>query len=178
MEHGLIVAGFGGQGVVLAGKLVASAAMLEGREVVWAPSYGPEMRGGEVHCTVVLSDRRIGSPEVSLADSLILMDKSSVARFGQRLKPGGFVLVNRSLVKQDPPGEERELLPLDATEEAGRLGDQRVANVLMLGAYLTRRPVVQLASLEEAMRQSAQGNMKLLEVNLRALARGVELGIA
>ncbi len=175
MEHGLIVAGFGGQGVVLAGKLVASAALMENREVVWAPSYGPEMRGGEVHCTVVVSDRRIGSPEVSLADSLVLMDKTSLTRFGRRLKPGGLLLVNRSLVSDELDGSAYELLAVRATEEAGSLGDQRVANVLLLGAYLTRRPVVTLDSLTEAMRQTAQGNQKLLDVNLRALDRGVAL---
>ncbi len=174
LYHELIIAGFGGQGVVLAGKLVAMAGMAEGREVVWAPSYGPEMRGGAVHCTVIVSSARIGSPEASLADSLILMDRTSVARFGGRLRAGGLVLWNSSLIGQtlDADGE---VIGIAATEEAGRLGDQRVANVVMLGALLARRPIVSLESLVEAMRETAQGREALLAVNVGALRRGAAL---
>ena len=175
MEHGLIVAGFGGQGVVLAGKLIATAALMDGREVVWSPSYGPEMRGGEVHCTVVVADRQIGSPVISVPDALIVMDQASASRFAPLLREGGFLLLNRSLIQNEPPGEGREVLAIAATEEATRLGDPRVANVLLVGAYLTRRPTVSVESLIEAMRQGARGSQKLLDINLEALRRGQEL---
>ncbi len=171
--HGTQIAGFGGQGVVLAGKLIASAALREGREVVWAPSYGPEMRGGAVQCTVIVSSDRIGSPEICLADSLLVMDRTSAAKFPSRLASGGLLVVNSTLVKELPRlPEGAEVLRVPATETAEALGDQRVANVIMLGAFLARRPVVTPESLIEVMRQMAGDKAKLLEINLQALEAG------
>jgi 2-oxoglutarate ferredoxin oxidoreductase subunit gamma len=176
MYHELIITGFGGQGVVLAGKLIASAALMEEREVIWSPSYGPEMRGGPVSCTAIISSRRIGSPEVSQADSLLVMDQASVAKFASRLKPAGLLVVNSSLVRELPehPGE---MLLLPATEAADALGNQRVANVVMLGAFLARRPIVSPESLAEIMRREAEaiGMERLLPINLEALKRGAEM---
>ena len=173
--HGMIIAGFGGQGVVLAGKLIASAAVREGREVVWAPSYGPEMRGGPVQCTVIVSAARIGSPEVSLADSLLLMDQASAPKFASRVRPSGLVLLNSTLVKECAPPGGVEVLRIPGTEAAEALGDQRVANVIMLGAFLARRPVVSADSLVAVMREMAGGKEKLLDINLRAMDRGRQL---
>lgn len=177
LHHELLIAGFGGQGVVLAGKLLASAALAEGREVVWAPSYGPEMRGGAVHCTIIISSARIGSPEVSQADSLLIMDQTSLPKFLPRLRPGGLLLLNSSLVNAPPPLPDSELLLLPATQAAADLGNQRVANVLMLGAFLAVRPLVSLDSLAAAMTKTAQeiGAERLLPINLQALARGAEM---
>jgi len=188
LHHELMIAGFGGQGVVLAGKLLAGAALAEGREVVWAPSYGPEMRGGAVHCTLIISSDRIGSPEVSQADSLLIMDRTSLLKFAPRLKPGGLMILNSSLIAPPwepgpfdcaqgrPPGD-CQVLALPASEAADALGNQRVANVIMLGAFLSRRPVVTLASLIAAMTKTAReiGAERLLPINLQALERGVEL---
>lgn len=174
--HEVLIAGFGGQGAVLAGRLIAVAALNEGREVVWAPSYGPEMRGGSVHCTVIISSERIGSPEVSSADTLLLMDRASFDRFAARIKPGGLLVLNSTLVSPPSRGDNCEVLPLPATAEAEALGDTRVANVIMLGAFLTRRPVVARDSLLAAMKAIAGGSRaRLLEINLKALARGAEL---
>jgi len=176
LHHEVLIAGFGGQGVVLAGTLLANAALAEGREVVWAPSYGPEMRGGPVHCTVIVASQRIGSPEVSLADSLLIMDRASLAEFGQRVKPGGLFVLNSSLVQARPEDDACEVLPIAATDEAEGLGNPRVANVIMLGAFLEKRPIVSPASVEAAMRVLAgKGYEKLIPINERALARGMEL---
>ena len=177
MHHELLIAGFGGQGVVLAGKLLAGAALAEGREVVWAPSYGPEMRGGAVHCTLIISSDRIGSPEVSQADSLLIMDRTSLLKFAPRLKPGGLMILNSSLVTDAPTLSDCDLLPIPASEAADALGNQRVANVIMLGAFLSRRPVVTLDSLIAAMTKTAReiGAERLLPINLQALEKGVEL---
>jgi 2-oxoglutarate ferredoxin oxidoreductase subunit gamma len=154
LHHEVLIGGFGGQGVVLAGHLLAAAALAENREVVWAPSYGPEMRGGPVHCTVIISSGRIGSPEVSSADSVLLMDRASDA----------------------PSDGNCEILGLPAGEVAEAIGDLRAANVVMLGAFLKRRPVVTKESLIAAMRSSAgKAFGHLLEINLRALERGEEL---
>jgi 2-oxoglutarate ferredoxin oxidoreductase subunit gamma len=177
LHHELLIAGFGGQGVVLAGKLLASAALAEGREVVWAPSYGPEMRGGAVHCTVIVSSGRIGSPEISQADSLLIMDQTSLPKFFPRLKPGGLLLLNSSLIADAPTPPDSDVLLLPATEAAATLGNARVANVIMLGAFLAVRPIVSLDSLAAAMTKTAQeiGAERLLPMNLQALARGAEL---
>ena len=178
LHHEVLIAGFGGQGVVLAGRLLAMAALAEGREVVWAPCYGPEMRGGAVHCTIIISSDRIGSPEVSQADSLLLMDRASVGRFAQRIKPGGLLLFNSTLITTPPANDHALVLPVPASEAAETLGDVRVANVIMLGALLRRRPVVSEENLVAAMREAAgKARAHLLEINIKALARGAELAV-
>lgn len=175
-HHEVLIAGFGGQGVVLAGRLLAGAALLEGREVVWAPSYGPEMRGGAVHCTVIISSERIGSPEVSLADSLLIMDRASLDRLKGRVRQDGLLVLNSSLVASPADMEACKILPIPANEIAEELGEQRVANVVMLGAFLQVRPVVSPESLIEVMRQLAgESRAHLLTVNEQALSRGAEL---
>jgi 2-oxoglutarate ferredoxin oxidoreductase subunit gamma len=181
VHHEVVIAGFGGQGVVLAGRLLATAALNEEREVVWAPSYGPEMRGGAVHCTVIISSQRIGSPEVSLADCLLIMDRASLPLFAQRVKPGGLFVLNSSLIPERPSENECRVLMIPANVAAEELGNLRVANVIMLGALLSQRPVVQAASLEEAIREEGLQLLgdraeALIAVNLRALRRGMELG--
>jgi 2-oxoglutarate ferredoxin oxidoreductase subunit gamma len=152
LYHEVLIAGFGGQGVVLAGRLLAHAALAEGREVVWAPSYGPEMRGGPVHCTVIMASRRIVSPEVSRADSLLIMDRASLGRFADRVKPGGLFVLNSSLVEAGPDNDTCKVLPVPALDAAEKLGNPRVANVVMLGAFLERRPIVSPDSVRGAMR--------------------------
>ncbi|UCC67489.1 MAG: 2-oxoacid:acceptor oxidoreductase family protein [Armatimonadota bacterium] len=176
LHHEVLIAGFGGQGVVLAGLLLANAALAEGREVVWAPSYGPEMRGGPVHCTVIVASERIGSPEVSLADSLLIMDRASLDRFAKRVKPGGLFVLNSSLVEAGPDNDTCKMLPVPALDAAENLGNRQVANVVMLGAFLERRPIVSPESVRGAMRVLAgRGYENLIGVNERALARGQEL---
>jgi len=176
LYHEVLIAGFGGQGVVLAGRLLATAALAEGREVVWAPSYGPEMRGGPVHCSIIISSRRIGSPEVSQADSLVIMDAASLARCGARLKLGGLLLLNTSLAKPPDNTDAYELIEVPANDAAEMLGEPRVANVVMLGTFLALRPVVAVESVVVAMRLFAgKSKEHLLEVNRRALSHGAQL---
>ena len=176
LYHELLIAGFGGPGIVLAGRLLATAALSENREVVWAPSYGPEMRGGAVHCTIIVSSTRIGSPEVSLADSLLILDNASMQKFAGRMKPGGLLIVNSSLVPAARSTDDYHLIEVPATRTAEELGEPRVANVIMLGAFLRVRPIVSTDSLVGAMRLFApKGKEHLIEVNTRALERGAEL---
>jgi 2-oxoglutarate ferredoxin oxidoreductase subunit gamma len=176
LHHEMLIAGFGGQGVVLAGRLLAHAALAEGREVVWAPSYGPEMRGGPVHCTVIVASQRIASPEVSLADSLLIMDRASLDEFAHRVKPGGLFVLNSTLVHARPEDDTCEVLAIAASDVAEELGNPQVANVVMLGALLTKRTIVSPESIKGAMRVLAgKGYEKLIPVNERALARGMEL---
>ncbi len=178
-HHGVLIAGFGGQGVVLAGKLLATAALAEERQVVWAPSYGPEMRGGPVHCTVIISSGRIGSPEISQADSLVIMDRASVAKFSGRVKPGGLVVLNSSLIPESVSVDGCPTLRIAANEIAEEMGDLRIANAIMLGAFLTHQPVVSIASLEDAIRtvgRESGSKPAVIDLNIRGLARGVEVG--
>jgi len=188
-HHEVLIAGFGGQGVVVAGQLLARAALAEGRHLVWAPSYGPEMRGGPVQCTVIISSERIGSPEVSLADSLLIMDRASLGCFAQRVKPGGLLVLNSSLIPEtlqvagtgrrpahNP--EAAQVVRVPANQAAEEIGNLRVANVVMLGAFLAARPVVSAQSLADAIRGLGEelGRESLIPINLAALERGMKLG--
>jgi len=176
LYHELLIAGFGGQGIVLAGRLLATAALSEGREVVWAPSYGPEMRGGAVHCTIIVASERIGSPEVSQADSLLIMDNASMQKFAGRMKAGGLLIINSALVRPPEKHEASELIAIPANEAAEEVGEPRAANVVMLGAFLKVRPIISAESVIGAMRLFApKGREHLIEVNVRALERGAEL---
>ena len=175
--HGLLIAGFGGQGVVLAGKLVAAAALAEGREVVWAPSYGPGMRGGAgaVHRHRLLLPHRLAGD----LPRRLAAHHGSGLRAEIRRPPRA----RRAAAGQQHLGErlprcrsKAEFLSVPATEEAEALGDQRVANVIMLGAFLARRPIITPESLTAVMKDLAGGKEKLLDVNMRALARGLEFG--
>jgi len=145
MTERVIMAGFGGQGMMLLGKLLAAVAMDEGREVTFFPSYGAEVRGGTAHCHVVISDEPIYSPIVERADSLIIMNQPSYGKFRPRLKPGGLLLLNTSMADPDPAQERGSpcvYLSIPATDTANQLGNVRVANVVMLGAYAAVRPVL------------------------------------
>lgn len=139
MEYSVLIAGFGGQGVLLIGDLLAYCGMKEGREVTWMPSYGVEMRGGAVSCTVVLSRERIGAPVVGAADAVIAMSEPALHKFGERLLPRGLLLINSSFI----PGVEKmvwredlEVIPVPAGELAGQSGAERMANLIMLGVFL------------------------------------------
>lgn len=139
MNYAVVIAGFGGQGVLLMGELLAYCGMKEGLEVTWMPSYGVEMRGGAAGCTVILSEERIGAPVVGRADALIAMSKLALHRHRESLLPRGLLLINSSLIPAAEGGASRddiEELPVPAEELAGQSGDGRMANLAMLGAFL------------------------------------------
>ena len=134
MEKQFLIAGFGGQGVLLIGQLIAKAALHEGREVSWMPSYGPEMRGGEANCAVVVSDEPIGSPLVSEPPVLVAMNKPSLLKFMPKMPVGGTLLYNASLITGVELRSDIRALPVPCNEIAAELGNDRVANMVMLGA--------------------------------------------
>jgi len=134
MEKQFLIAGFGGQGVLLIGQLIAKAAMKEGREVSWMPSYGPEMRGGEANCAVVVSDEPIGSPLVSEPPVLVAMNKPSLTKFMPKMPAGATLLYNSSLIEGVPLREDIKVIAVPCNEIAAKLGNDRVANMVMLGA--------------------------------------------
>lgn len=171
--HATIVAGFGGQGLLFAGHVLAQAANLEGREVSWLPSYGPEMRGGTASCTVIVSDHAIGSPIVDAADSLIVLNPPSLARFEALLVVGGLLIVNTTLIEAEPTRADVEVVALPCSALARTAGDDRLASVVALGALVARRPFVSRASVVAALTDLVGArHADLLDADLAAFEAG------
>lgn len=155
---------------MLIGQMIAYAAMLEGKEVTWMPSYGPEMRGGTANCTVIVSDRKINSPIVSEATSVIVMNLPSLVRFENMVVPGGKLFVNRSLIKEKPKRDDIDVYYIDANEIAAGLHNDKVANMVILGAVVSVTGVVELESIIKVMDKIFIGNKsKLILLNKQAL---------
>lgn len=133
IDYSIVLAGFGGQGILSSGRIVATAALLEGREVSWFPSYGPEMRGGTANCSVVISDDVIGSPVVNEPDVLIALNGPSLEKFAGLVKPGGLIIVDQTLVQQTPQREDVRFFAIPASEIASDLGNMAFATVILLG---------------------------------------------
>ena len=177
-QEGIIMAGFGGQGIMFMGMLLAHGGMLEGKEVTWMPSYGPEMRGGTANCTVIISRERIASPVIRVPDTLIAMNFPSLEKFEPQLKEGGLLLYNSSLINTPPERQDLELLGLNVNEQAEELGEERVLNMVALGAYLGCRPVVALESVQASLEKVLpEKRHHLIEINERALERGKSLAV-
>jgi 2-oxoglutarate ferredoxin oxidoreductase subunit gamma len=175
MEQSIIIAGFGGQGVLFAGQLLAHAALEADKHVTWFPSYGPEMRGGTAHCTVVISDEPIGSPLVRHPNIVIAMNLPSVEKYRARVAAGGLFLINSSLVEQ--PGKRAEIhtLLIPANQIAQHHGSEKVATVVMLGALLAVQPILPVATLKNAIeRRLPKRHHHLLATNLAALEGGFD----
>lgn len=172
----LIISGFGGQGILLAGKLLTYAAMLDGRSVTYLPSYGVEVRGGTAYCNVVISDEEVASPIISTADSVIAMNTPSVIRFEPVVAVGGTLLINTSLVKHVPERKDIRTIHVPATAIADRLGNVKVANMVMIGAYLKGRGVLPKERLYEALgRILPEHRRSLYEINCTAIEEGYKL---
>jgi len=140
MERSTIFAGFGGQGILFAGTILARAAMAEGREVLWIPSYGPEMRGGTASCTVIVADEEIGSPVIDRADAAVALNPPSLARFEDLVAPGGLLVINRTLIEAVPRRTDIEVVSVACTALAKTAGDDRLVSVVALGALVAARP--------------------------------------
>ncbi len=176
-ESKIICAGFGGQGVMSMGRLIAYTGMLQGLEVSWLPSYGPEMRGGTANCHVIVSDHPVGSPIIHRdATAAIVMNLPSMHKFETELVSGGLIVINESLIEDAPERADLEVLPVRANEIAGEVGSAKAANMVMLGAFLGRTELFTLAAIGEAL-QKVFGPKKqhFLPVNEAALARGAGL---
>lgn len=168
--HKLVIAGFGGQGVMLMGQMIAYAGMLEGKEVTWMPAYGPEMRGGTANCTVIVSDKKISSPVVTEATAVVAMNLPSLVKFEGMVKLGGQLFVNTSLIKEPPTRNDLEIYSIDANEIALGLHNDKVSNMVILGAIVNKTGVVGLDSIEKVMEKLFTGNKaKLLPLNKKAL---------
>ncbi len=177
MYNDIIIAGTGGQGILLIGNIIAEAALAEGRKVTFLPSYGVEMRGGNANCTVVISDREIGSPSINTPRALIAMSVRAQALFEPRLLPEGLFILNSSLVPESRvERHDVELLAYPFDEMASDMGNQRLANMIALGLYVGKTGVVKPGSVEEGMHEAlSEKNKRFIPANMEAVTRGIEL---
>ena len=175
MQNEIVIAGFGGQGVLFAGQVLAYAAMDTGKEVTWIPSYGPEMRGGTANCTVIIADEEIGSPLVRNPQAVIAMNLPSLDKYEPLIVEDGTLIVNKSLVNRSIARKDLQSVLIPANEMAESLGDKRLTNVVMVGALLAQQPVLPIDAIENALRDHLpERHKKLLPLNYQALRAGEE----
>jgi 2-oxoglutarate ferredoxin oxidoreductase subunit gamma len=172
----VIIAGFGGQGIVLVGRLLAQTAMKAGKEVTFMPAYGAEVRGGTSNCAVIIADEPIASPLVSKPSSLIIMNKASLSKFAPRLKDGGLLVMNSSLIDGEPKlADTTDVLAVPANDVAVELGNVKAANMVAVGAYLQRKGIFSADAAAECLADVfAKRYHKTIPVNTEALRRGAE----
>jgi 2-oxoglutarate ferredoxin oxidoreductase subunit gamma len=175
MQEEFLFAGFGGQGVMFVGQLLAYAAMDEGLEVTWIPSYGPEMRGGTAHCTVVVSDKPIGSPVVSHPQIVIAFNNPSFQKYEPVVASNGLLAYNVSLISFTSQRHDIDLLPIPASDIADKLGNLKLLNMVLLGAVLAAHPVISLEAIQRALEAHLPAHRRdLLPLNFAALERGAQ----
>jgi len=173
MQTEIVFSGFGGQGVLFAGQILAFAGMDAGKEVTWIPSYGPEMRGGTANCTVLIADEEIGSPVVRHPKAVVVMNLPSLDKYEPVLPEGGVLIINASLVNRGTTRSDITAVSVPANEIAEKIGNKRLTNMVLLGALLEKLPVLSISALEEALKNHLpERHRKLLPANLEALKLG------
>ncbi|MCF8085807.1 MAG: 2-oxoacid:acceptor oxidoreductase family protein [Desulfohalobiaceae bacterium] len=172
----VIIAGFGGQGVLLVGNMLAYSAMQEGLQVTYMPVYGVEMRGGTANCTVVISEEEIGSPLVMYPHSLIIMNQPSLEKFRPRLKEGGVQIVNTSIVPQSLlDGDQARSVPVPANDLANELGNPKMANMVVLGAWVEATGILSLERVKQGLPQVlGKSDERIIQANHRAMQAGAD----
>ncbi len=171
--HEIIFAGFGGQGVLSMGQIIAYSAMIEEKEISWMPSYGPEMRGGTANCIVIVSPERISSPIIARFDSAIVLNQPSMDKFEHAVKPGGLLMYEQSTIINPPTRTDIEVIGVPANEEAQKLGKKQVANMILVGAFLEKRPIVKIENIIKALKKVLpERHHHLIPLNEKALSVG------
>lgn len=176
MENQIIIAGFGGQGVLLIGKMLAYAGMMEGKEVSWLPSYGPEMRGGTANCTVVISDEPVGSPVIKSPNILIVLNRPSLDKFEPFVKKDGLLIINSSLIDKKAERNDIEVLYVPANDLALKCGSPKAANMVALGALIGKTNLLKVESIKETIKDTFSEKEKLINLNLKAFEEGIKVG--
>lgn len=173
MQTEIVIAGFGGQGVLFAGQMLAYAAMDSGKETTWIPSYGPEMRGGTANCTVIVADEEIGAPMVRNPQAVIAMNRPSLDKYEPLVAHGGVLVINTSMVDRPVKRIDLRVVEVPGNEIAEKIGDKRLTNMVMLGALLGKLPVLTLGAVEQALAgHLPERQRKMLELNKEALQEG------
>ena len=175
MQTDIIISGFGGQGVLFAGQLLAYAGMDEKLDVTWFPSYGPEMRGGTANCTVILSSEEIGSPMVRYPTVVIAMNLPSLEKYESQVKPGGLLIINSSIIDEEATRKDIRVVRVPGNEIAEKIADKRMTNMVMLGALIANQPVLPLEALQKALKEHLPvRHHRLLPSNYEALREGAK----
>lgn len=175
MKEEIIIAGFGGQGVLSMGKILAYSAIMQDMEVTWMPSYGPEMRGGTANVCVIISDKSIGSPIVTRYDTAIILNQQSMDKFEQAIKPGGLLVYDPSGISRHPERTDISICRIDAIDVAAQIGNAKVYNMAVLGAFLRMKPVVTLENVEKGLGKSIPARYSdMIALNRKAIEAGIE----
>jgi 2-oxoglutarate ferredoxin oxidoreductase subunit gamma len=176
MNEEIVIAGFGGQGVLSMGQVLCYAGVMENKEVSWMPSYGPEMRGGTANCIVIISDKTISSPILTKFDTVIALNQPSIDKFEKAVKPGGLMLFDTSTTLYPPKRTDIDILGIDAANEAARMKNTKILNMIMLGAYLKKKPIIKFENILEGLKKVLPERYHhLLPLNEDALKSGMEL---
>jgi 2-oxoglutarate ferredoxin oxidoreductase subunit gamma len=178
MYSEIIMAGFGGQGVLLIGKLLAYAGMKGGLEVTWMPAYGPEMRGGTCNCTVVLSDRQVGSPISRSPHGAVVLNLQSIDKFESTIRPGGIMVVNTSLINREAVRTDLIVVPVAANQIALEAGSAKAANMVALGGFLGASGLVDIDLVKATLAETFAGRPKIVALNHVCLDKGFAIGQA
>lgn len=175
MTEEIIVAGFGGQGVLSMGKILAYSGIMQDQEVSWMPSYGPEMRGGTANVTVILSDERISSPILQNFDTAVILNQQSMDKFQDAVKPGGTLLYDPNGITKPPIRKDINIYRIDASKLAIEVGNTKVYNMIVLGAYLKVKPIVKMDNVKKGLKKSLPERYhNLLPINEKAIEKGLE----
>lgn len=176
MTEEIILAGFGGQGVLSMGKILAYAALMDNKEVTWMPSYGPEQRGGTANVTVILSDTTISSPVLDTYDIAVILNQQSLDKFESHVKPGGLLIYDPSGIHHKPTRDDITIIPVDAMTATIELGNPKSYNMVLLGALIAARPMVGLDAVVRGLKKALpERHHHLIAANETALRRGMEL---
>lgn len=176
MTEEIIIAGFGGQGVLSMGKILAYSGIMQDQEVSWMPSYGPEMRGGTANVTVIVSDERISSPILNEYDTAIILNQQSLDKFEDAIKPGGTLLYDNNGIINPPKRKDINIYLVEAVKEAATMETTKTFNMIVLGAYLKIKPIVELDNVMKGLKKSLpERHHHLLPVNEKAIKRGLEI---
>jgi 2-oxoglutarate ferredoxin oxidoreductase subunit gamma len=176
MTEEIIIAGFGGQGVLSMGKILAYSGIMQDQEVSWMPSYGPEMRGGTANVTVILSDERISSPILTEYDTAIILNQQSMDKFEKAVKPGGLLIYDGNGISRHPERKDIKIYRIDAADEAAKMGLNKIFNMIVLGGYLKVNPIVNLENVIKGLKKSLPERYHhMIPDNEKAIMRGMEI---
>lgn len=175
MKEEIIIAGFGGQGVLSMGKILAYSGIMQDQEVTWMPAYGPEMRGGTANVTVILSDKKISSPILSKYDTAIILNQQSLDKFENKVKPGGLLIYDPNGIIHKPTRKDITICTIEAAEESARMGNIKAFNMIVLGAFLKKKPIVTMENVIKGLKKSIpERHHHLIPMNEKAILLGME----
>lgn len=179
MTEEIIIAGFGGQGVLSMGQILCYSGVMEDKEVSWMPSYGPEMRGGTANCITIISDSAISSPILTKFDTVIALNQPSLDKFESAVKPGGLLIYESSTILNLPTRKDIDILPIEAANEAAKLKNTKIMNMIVLGAFLKKKPIIKFENILKGLEKVLPPRYHhLLGLNETALKKGMELAEA